>query len=133
MTTYTDEQCAEAVCKALKGTPWAQLDAQDPGIWSAVRRYQAKLRKRNSRASAEQRIELPLPAGTAAALRRVCEAAGDEPVALLSTVVHRLDDIRLTDHATFEFLTRPLRSDVTDVAARYAHLVGAPAQESDDE
>lgn len=132
MTTFTDEQCAEAVCEALKGTPWAQLDAQQPGIWSACKRYQAKLRKRNSRASAEQRIELPLPAGTAAALRRVCEAAGDEPVALLSQQIHMLDRVLAADAALFAKLTR-YDTDVTAVVARYADLIGAPAPGEDDE
>lgn len=104
-----------------------------PGIRAACKRYQAKLRKRNSRASAEQRIELPLPAGTAAALRRVCEAAGDEPVALLSQQIHMLDRVLAADAGLFERLTR-YDTDVTAVAARYAELIGAPAPgEADDE
>lgn len=121
MTQYTDEQLEEAM----------RTGAVTSAMTPALVRYKAKLRKRNSRASAEQRIELPLPAGTAAALRRVCEAAGDEPVALLATVVHRLDHIMLTDPATFEFLTRPPRADVTAVAARYADRIGAPAPEDE--
>ena len=133
MTAYTDEQCADATYAAHNGTDWTTLEEAKPGIRDACRRHNAKLRKRNSRASTEQRIELPLPAGTAAALRRVCEAAGDEPVALLATVVHQLDHIMLTDPATFEFLTRPPRADVTAVAARYADLIGAPAPGEDDE
>jgi hypothetical protein len=130
--TYTDLDCGIALRELDCGKTWPDLEQSMPGIQAAVRRYQAKLRKRNSRASAEQRIELPLPAGTAAALRRVCEAAGDEPVALLATVVHQLDHIMLTDPATFEFLTRPPRADVSKVAARYAHLVGGPEQESEE-
>lgn len=129
--TYTDKQCEDALAAYQAGYCWASREQMQPGIHAAVRRYQAKLRKRNSRASAGQRIELPLPAGTAEALRRVCEAAGDEPVALLATVVHQLDHIMLTDPTTFEFLTRPPRADVTAVAARYADLIDAPAPEEE--
>ena len=121
---YTDEQCATALSNFLNlGVSWEAQSEHMPGIQAAVRRYQAKLRKRNSRASAEQRIELPLPAGTAAALRRVCEAAGDEPVALLSQQIHMLDRVLAADAGLFAKLTR-YDTDVTDVAARYAHLVG---------
>jgi len=122
MTTYTDEQCAELI-------EWGGTFSADQA--AAVRRYQAKLRKRNSRASAEQRIELPLPAGTAAALRRVCEAAGDEPVALLSQQIHVLDRVLAADAGLFAKLTR-YDTDVTDVAARYAHLVGGSEQEGEE-
>lgn len=125
MTTYTDEQCEAAIAEFNEGFPWAQLDAKQPGIWSAVRRYQAKLRKRNSRASAEQRIELPLPAGTAAALRRVCEAAGDEPVALLSQQIHMLDRVLDADATLFAKLTR-YETDVTAVVARHIDQLGDP-------
>lgn len=121
MTQYTDQECAEALRRA------EIPEAMRP----AVRRYQAKLRKRNSRASAEQRIELPLPAGTAAALRRVCEAAGDEPVALLSQQIHMLDRVLAADAALFAKLTR-YDTDVTAVAARYADLIGAPAPEDEE-
>jgi hypothetical protein len=125
---YTDEQCEGAL--ALWDQPHyrKQLEGSYPGITAAVRRYQAKLRKRNSRASAEQRIELPLPAGTAAALRRVCEAAGDEPVAAISRVIHVLDEAREKHPEIFKYLTT-YRTDVTDVAARYAHLVGGDTDE----
>ena len=131
MTHFTDDQCIAFLTMSHKPDAQAAFEQRYPGITAAVRRYQAKLRKRNSRASAEQRIELPLPAGTAAALRRVCEVAGDEPVALLATVVHQLDHIMLTDPTTFEFLTRPPRADVTAVAARYADLIDAPAPEEE--
>ena len=132
MTQYTDKQCEDAL--ALWGQPHyrTQLEGSYPGITAAVRRYQAKLRKRNSRASAEQRIELPLPAGTAAALRRVCEAAGDEPVALLSQQIHMLDRVLAADAALFAKLTR-YDTDVTAVAARYADRIGAPAPGEEDE
>lgn len=129
MTTYTDEQCEAAVKSTLSVH---RLEQAQPGITAAVRRYQAKLRKRNSRASAEQRIELPLPAGTAAALRRVCEAAGDEPVAVISLVLHILDEAREKHPDIFKYLTT-YRTDVTAVAARYADLIGAPAPGEDDE
>lgn len=132
MTTYTDEECASALALVQAGKRfWRNLELHRPGIEAAVRRYQAKLRKRNSRASAEQRIELPLPAGTAAALRRVCEAAGDEPVALLSQQIHLLDRVLAADAALFARLTR-YDTDVTAVAARYADRIGAPAPDEED-
>ena len=131
MTTYTDEQCADATYAAHNGTDWATLEEAKPGIRDACRRHNAKLRKRNSRASAEQRIELPLPAGTAAALRRVCEAAGDEPVALLSQQIHMLDRVLAADAGLFARLTR-YDTDVTAVAARYADRIGAPAPEDEE-
>jgi hypothetical protein len=128
MTTYTDDVCETVALAVQLGTTWAESEAKLPGIQAAVRRYQAKLRKRNSRASAEKRIELPLPAGTAAALRRVCEATGDEPVALLSQQIHMLDRVLVADAGLFAKLTR-YDTDVTDVAARYAHLVGGDNDE----
>lgn len=119
--TYTDEQCAELI-------EWGGTFSPDQA--AAVRRYQAKLRKRNSRASAEQRIELPLPAGTAAALRRVCEAAGDEPVAAISRVIHVLDEAREKHPEIFKYLTS-YRNDVTGVVEKYAKQLGKPVQESE--
>jgi len=121
---YTDEQCATALSNFLNlGVSWEAQSEHMPGIQAAVRRYQAKLRKRNSRASAGQRIELPLPAGTAAALRRVCEAAGDEPVALLSQQIHMLDQLREGNPLLFKRLTA-YNTDVSGVVEKYAHLVG---------
>lgn len=132
MTQYADASCKNYLELVADGHSPDKLEQLNPGIQAAVRRYQAKLRKRNSRASAEQRIELPLPAGTAAALRRVCEAAGDEPVALLSQQIHMLDRVLAADAALFQRLTR-YDTDVTAVAARYADLIGAPASGEDDE
>lgn len=131
MTQYTDKQCEAALAAYRDGHCWKSREQMQPGIQAAVRRYQAKLRKRNSRASAEQRIELPLPAGTAAALRRVCEAAGDEPVAVISLVLHILDEAREKHPDIFKYLTT-YRTDVTAVAARYADLIGAPAPEDEE-
>lgn len=132
MTQHNDANCKNYLELVADGHSPGRLEQLNPGITAAVRRYKAKLRKRNSRASAEQRIELPLPAGTAAALRRVCEAAGDEPVALLSQQIHLLDRVLAADAALFAKLTR-YDTDVTAVAARYAHLVGAPAPGEDDD
>lgn len=132
MTQYTDKQCEAALAAYRDGHCWKSREQMQPGIQAAVRRYQAKLRKRNSRASAEQRIELPLPAGTAAALRRVCEAAGDEPVALLSQQIHMLDKLREGNPSLFKWLTTH-QVEVATVAARYADRIGAPAPGEDDE
>lgn len=131
MTAYADENCENYLELVADGHSPDRLEQMNPGITAAVRRYQAKIRKRNSRASAEQRIELPLPAGTAAALRRVCEAAGDEPVALLSQQIHMLDRVLAADAALFQRLTR-YDTDVTAIAARYADLIGAPAPEDEE-
>ena len=57
MTKYTDTDCQSAVELIDSGYGWPDLEREHPGIQAAVRRYQAKLRTRNSRASAEQRIE----------------------------------------------------------------------------
>lgn len=123
MTQYSDDDCIVALAVIEEGDSLSEQELYKPGITAAVRRYQAKLRKRASRADSGQRIELPLPAGTAAALRRVCEAAGDEPVAVISLVLHVLDEAREKHPDIFKYLTT-YRTDVTAVAARYAHLVG---------
>ena len=127
---YNPPTVAKALAERNSGVKWSVLQATyGTGIKSAVEREMARLRKQRSRAATEQRVELPLPPGTAAALTRICEAAGDEPVSLLSTVTHRLDQIRLDDPATFEYLTRPLKTDISGVVARRAHLIGADCDE----
>lgn len=127
---YTDDMCADALAQRAKGVKWAVIDTQyGEGIRVAVQRYDARLRKQRSRAATEQRVELPLPPGTAAALTRICEAAGDTPVALLSTVIHMLDQIRLTDPATFQYLTTPPRADVSNVVQRHFHRIGGDSDE----
>jgi tRNA G37 N-methylase Trm5 len=80
-------------------------------------------RKRRSRAATGGRIELPLPPGTHAALERVCKAADDAPVALLSHMVHVLDALRETAPEQFKLLTA-YHTDVSTVVQRYLHLIG---------
>ncbi|QQG31295.1 hypothetical protein Psm1vBMR14_gp46 [Pseudomonas phage MR14] len=127
---YTDDMCADALTQRALGVKWAVIDTQyGEGIRIAAQRYDARLRKQRSRAATEQRVELPLPPGTAAALTRICEAAGDAPVALLSTVIHMLDQVRLTDPATFKYLTTPQRADVSNVVQRHIHRIGGDSDE----
>lgn len=127
---YTDDMCAQALAQRATGVKWSAIDLQfGDGIRVAAARYDARLRKQRSRAATEQRVEIPLPAGTCAALQRVCEAAGDAPVALLSTVIHMLDQIRLTDPATFKYLTTPQRADVSNVVQRHIHRIGGDSDE----
>lgn len=85
-------------------------------------------RKRRSRSNTAGRIELPLPPGTHAALERVCKAADDAPVALLSHMVHVLDRLRESAPEQFKLLTS-YSTDVSNVVERYLHLIG---EENDD-
>lgn len=100
-----------------------------PGIEAAIRRVQARDRKRASRADVAQRIELNLPEGTAAALKRVCDAAGDVPLALLSQQIHKL---LAGNRAAFDGWVR-YGNDVAGVVARHIDKVGAAAPGEDDE
>jgi tRNA G37 N-methylase Trm5 len=121
---YTDEMVAEAVRLRKAGTKWAVIDAKyGEGIRMAVKRVEARERKRLSRASVAGRIELPLPPGTHAALERVCLAADDAPVALLSHMVHVLDALREAAPEQFKLLTA-YHTDVSTVVQRYLHLIG---------
>lgn len=104
---YTDEMVAEALAMRKRGEKQAVIQATfGQGIESAIRRVQARDRKRASRAGIGSRVELPLPKGTAAALERVCEAAGDTPVALLSQQIHKLDQLLGRDRAAFDAWVR---------------------------
>ena len=127
---YTDDMCADALAQRAKGVKWAVIDTQyGEGIRVAVQRYDARLRKQRSRAATEQRVELPLPPGTAAALTRICEAAGDAPVALLSTVIHRLDYLWTVAPVLFADITAPQRADVSNVVQRHIHRIGGDSDE----
>jgi hypothetical protein len=97
------------------------------GIESAIRRVAARDRKRASRANVG-RVELNLPAGTAAALERVCEAAGDAPVALLSQQIHKLDQLLAGDRAAFDAWVR-YGNNVAGVAARHIERIGGDSDE----
>ena len=88
-----------------------------------LKRIAARDRKRASRAGVGSRIELPLPTGTAAALERVCAAAGEAPVALLSQQIHKLDQLLAGDRAAFDAWVR-YGNNVAGVAARHIDKVG---------
>lgn len=129
---YTDEMVAEALALRVRGEKQAVIHATfGEGIESAIRRVAARDRKRASRAG-KGRLELNLPAGTATALERVCEAAGDAPVALLSQQIHKLDQLLAGDRAAFDAWVR-YGNNVAGVAARHIERIGAPAPGDEDE
>lgn len=69
---------------------------------AALTRLRARIRKRLSRAGKTE-ILLPLPAGTAAALERVMQAAGfDDARDFIAFQIHRLDDLRERDGHSFK-------------------------------
>lgn len=128
---YTDSMVAEALAMRARGEKQVVIQATfGEGIESAIRRVAARDRKRASRAKVG-RVELNLPAGTAAALGRVCEAAGDAPVALLSQQIHKLDQLLAGDRAAFDAWVR-YGNNVAGVAARHIDKVGAPAPGEDE-
>lgn len=131
---YTEEMILDAKARRGAGTKWAVLDEEyGDGIRMAVSKHDARVRKARSRAATEQRVELPLPPGTAAALARICEASGDSPVGTISLVIHTLDDCRANHPEIFKYLTTPPRTDVTNVVERHAHRIGAPVPGDEDE
>lgn len=103
---YTDEMVAEALAMRERGEKQAVILATfGEGIESAIRRVAARERKRRSRLAGVI-VELRLPNGTHAALERVCAAAGDVPVALLSQQIHKLDQLLAGDRAAFDAWVR---------------------------
>lgn len=126
---YTDQIVADALAMRARGEKQAVIHATfGEGIESAIRRVQARDRKRASRAGIGSRVELPLPKGTAAALERVCEAAGDAPVALLSQQIHKLDQLLAGDRAAFDAWVR-YGNNVAGVAARHIERIGGDGDE----
>ena len=127
------EEIVEAAYKLRRtGAKWAVVHATfGVGIETAVRRLMARDRKRASRAGVGSRIELPLPGGTAAALERVCAAAGDAPGALLSQQIHKLDQLLAGDRAAFDVWVR-YGTQLGDLS-KYIERIGAPVQGDDDE
>lgn len=135
---YTEEMILDAKTRRAAGTKWAVLDEEyGDGIRMAVSKHDARVRKARSRAATEQRVELPLPPGTAAALARICEASVDTPVGLLSLLIHNVDKLsrgeQIGDRGLFLLLTTPPRTDVTNVVERHAHRIGAPVPGDEDE
>lgn len=125
---YTDEMVADALAMRARGEKQAVIHlTYGEGIESAIRRVQARDRKRASRANVG-RVELNLPKGTAAALERVCEAAGDAPVALLSQQIHKLDQLLTGDRAAFDAWVR-YGNNVAGVAARHIERIGGDSDE----
>lgn len=131
---YTEEMILDAKARRAAGANWSVLDEQyGDGIRMAVSKHDARVRKARSRAATEQRVELPLPPGTAAALARICEASGDTPVGILSLLIHKFDAMLVEEPVRFHLLTLPPRADVTNVVERHAHRIGAPVLGDDDE
>lgn len=94
-------------------------------------RAAARERKRKSRAGKTE-ILLPLPTGTADALKRIMEAAGfDDPRDFLAYQIHRLDALLKCDGHKFN--DQAIRTvTVGDLEKYYEQLQSAPVQRSDD-
>ncbi len=77
------------------------------GTPAELKRHNNKLCKRLARAAATPSLVLPLPPGIAAALDRVCTAAGfEDPRELLDLQIRRLDALLTHDRQLFDALTR---------------------------
>lgn len=127
---YTDEMVAEALAMRERGEKQAVIHATfGEGIESAIRRVAARDRKRRSRLAGVT-IELRMPNGTATALERICEAAGDTSLALLSQQIHKLDQLLAGDRAAFEAWVR-YGTQVGDLS-KYIERIGAPVPGDDD-
>lgn len=102
------------------------------GTPEELKRHNAKLRKQASRAAAEPVLSLPLPPGTAAALERICAAAGfDDSRELIAAQVHRLDALLASDRHAFDQQTR-----VTVTVGnldKWLPLIGAEPEQGEDE
>lgn len=128
---YPDDIVEAAYAERRAGAKWIVLHkTYGVGIETAVRRLMARDRKRSSRA-ALGRVELNLPEGTAAALERVCAAAGDKAVALLSQQIHKLDQLMAGDRTAFDTWVR-YGTQVGDLS-KYIERIGAPVQGDDGE
>ena len=69
----------------------------------------ATLRKRRSRAKLGQRIELPLPPGTAEALARICHAGSfEDQREAISTMIHRIDALLQQHPEAVRLLSHPV-------------------------
>lgn len=77
------------------------------GTKEELKRHNNKLCKRAGRAKADPVLSLPLPAGIAQALERICAAAGyEDPRELLDLQIRRLDALLTSDRQLFDALTR---------------------------
>ena len=89
---------------------------------AALVKLRARIRKRKSR-QGKTEILLPLPAGTAAALERVMQAAGfDDPRDFIAFQIHRLDELRERDGHSFK--AQAVRTVTVGDLSRYAERLG---------
>lgn len=87
----------------------------------ALVKLRARIRKRLSRAGKTE-ILLPLPAGTAAALERVMQAAGfDDARDFIAFQIHRLDDLRERDGHSFK--AQAVRTVTVGDLSKYADRI----------
>lgn len=87
----------------------------------ALVKLRARIRKRLSRAGKTE-ILLPLPAGTAAALERVMQAAGfDDPRDFIAFQIHRLDELRERDGHSFK--AQAVRTVTVGDLSKYADRI----------
>lgn len=106
---------------------------QSEALGALRKRIGARLRKAKSRADKAE-ILLPLPAGTAAALRRVMEAAGfDDPRDFLAFQIHRLDDLRERDgHKFNQQAVRTVTLNDPNLVERYADRLNTYEETAED-
>lgn len=94
-----------------------------------LRRHNAKLYKREQRASTPKPIYLPFAPGTAAALQRLLDRTGfDDPRDFLAFQIHRLD--ALPDGPAFD--AEAIRTVRVHGLERYFGQLGHPVPDDDE-
>lgn len=120
LTTFDAEACLRdnydvSTVSRITIRPGLPLTAEQR---AALVKLRARIRKRLSRAGKTE-ILLPLPAGTAAALERVMQAAGfDDPRDFIAFQIHRLDELRERDGHSFK--AQAVRTVTVGDLSRYA-------------
>lgn len=129
--TYTLEivTVSDAICCLHDGYDVSDIDrivvrptlALTAEQHAALVKLRARIRKRLSRAGKTE-ILLPLPAGTAAALERVMQAAGfDDARDFIAFQIHRLDDLRERDGHRFR--AQAIRTVTVGDLSKYADRI----------
>lgn len=108
-----------STCDGIQVAPGVKLTLQQQ---STLVKLRARIRKRKSR-QGKTEILLPLPAGTAAALERVMQAAGfDDPRDFIAFQIHRLDELRERDGHSFK--AQAVRTVTVGDLSRYTERLG---------
>lgn len=130
--TYTLEilTVSDAICCLHDSYDVSEIDAiiVRPGLVltaeqkAALVKLRARIRKRKSR-EGKTEILLPLPAGTAAALERVMQAAGfDDARDFIAFQIHRLDELRERDGHSFK--AQAVRTVTVGDLSKYTDQIG---------